>query len=82
MIAVGENPTDMDVSPDGAEAIVVARGSKELWVYDLSDPTLPPSVLPLPEEEVFGSLILSPDSSQGLSLLYSICRIHDGCVDS
>ena len=31
MIAVGENPTDMDVSPDGTEAIVVARGSKELW---------------------------------------------------
>ena len=31
MIAVGENPTDMDVS-DGTEAIVVARGSKELWV--------------------------------------------------
>ena len=69
MIEVGENPTDMDVSPDGTEAIVVARGSKELWVYDLSDPSLPPSVLPLPEEEVFGSLILSPDSSQGL--LYS-----------
>lgn len=69
MIEVGENPTDMDVSPDGTEAIVVARGSKELWVYDLADPSLPPSVLPLPEEEVFGSLILSPDSSQGL--LYS-----------
>jgi DNA-binding beta-propeller fold protein YncE len=69
MIAVGENPTDMDVSPDGSEAIVVARGSKELWVYDLSDPSLPPTVLALPEDEVFGSLILSPDSSQGL--LYS-----------
>lgn len=69
LIAVGENPTDMDVSPDGTEAIVVARGSKELWIYDLSDPSLPPSVLPMPEEEVFGSLILSPDSSQGL--LYS-----------
>ena len=69
LLAVGENPTDMDVSPDGTEAIVVARGSKELWIYDLEDPTIDPIVIALPEEEVFGSLILSPDSSQGL--LYS-----------
>ena len=66
MIEVGENPTDMDVSPDGTEAIVIARGSKEIWVYDLVDPSLTPVVLPLPEEEVFGSLIMSPDASQGL----------------
>jgi DNA-binding beta-propeller fold protein YncE len=69
MLAVGENPTDMDVSPDGSQAIVVARGSKELWIYDLADPTLAPTVLAMPEDEIFGSLILSPDSSQGL--LYS-----------
>jgi DNA-binding beta-propeller fold protein YncE len=69
MLAVGENPTDMDVSPDGTEAIVVARGSKELWVYDLADPTAEPTIISLPEDEVFGSLLLSPDSSQGL--LYS-----------
>jgi DNA-binding beta-propeller fold protein YncE len=69
MLAVGENPTDMDVSPDGTEAIVVARGSKELWIYDLADPTADPIIIALPEEEVFGSLLLSPDSSQGL--LYS-----------
>jgi DNA-binding beta-propeller fold protein YncE len=69
MLAVGQNPTDMDVSPDGTQAIVVARGSKEIWIYDLEDPTLDPIVVALPEEEVFGSLLLSPDSSQGL--LYS-----------
>jgi len=69
LLEVGANPTDMDVSPDGTEAIVVARGSKELWIYDLSDPTLEPTVLALPEAEVFGSLLLSPDASQGL--LYS-----------
>lgn len=68
-IDVGENPTDMDVSSDGAEAIVVARGSKELWIYDLQDPTLAPMVLAMPEDQVFGSLLLSPDSEQGL--LYS-----------
>lgn len=69
LLDVGENPTDMDVSPDGTQAVVVARGSKEIWIYDLADPTIDPIVIPLPEEEVFGSLILSPDSSQGL--LYS-----------
>jgi DNA-binding beta-propeller fold protein YncE len=66
LLDVGENPTDMDVSPDGTEAIVIARGSKEIWVYDLVDPSLTPIVLPMPDEEVFGSLIMSPDSSQGL----------------
>lgn len=69
LLNVGENPTDMDVSPDGTQAIVVARGSKEIWIYDLEDPTTEAIVIPLPEEEVFGSLLLSPDSSQGL--LYS-----------
>lgn len=69
MLEVGENPTDMDVSPSGEEAIVVARGSNELWVYDLDDPTLSPTIIPFPEDEIFGSLLLSPDDSQGI--LYS-----------
>ena len=66
MIAVGANPTDMDVSLDGTQALVVSRGDQQIWVYDLSDPTLSPSVFDLPEEEVFGSLLLSPDGEQGL----------------
>ena len=49
----------MDVSPDGTQAIVVARGDQELWIYDLSDPTSTPVVVPMPEDEVFGSLLLS-----------------------
>lgn len=69
MLAVGENPTDMDVSPTGEEAIVVARGSNEIWIYDLEDPTLAPTVIPFPEEEIFGSLLLGPDNVQGF--LYS-----------
>ena len=69
MIPVGANPTDMDVSPDGTQAIVVARGDQELWIYDLSDPTSTPVVVPMPEDEVFGSLLLSPDNSLGV--LYS-----------
>ena len=69
MLDVGANPTDMDVSADGSKAFVVARVAKEIWTYDLDDPTIDPEIIPLPENEVFGSLLLSPDGSQGL--LYS-----------
>ena len=69
LLTVGANPTDMDVSPDGSQAMVVARVDKEVWIYDLEDPTLTPQVLSLPEEDVFGSLLLSQDGSQGI--LYS-----------
>ena len=30
MLDVGANPTDMDVSPDGTQAMVVARVAKEV----------------------------------------------------
>ena len=66
---VGSNPTDMDVSADGSQAIVVARGSNEIWIYDLDDPTQAPNVVLMPESETFGSLILSGDDGQGV--LYS-----------
>jgi hypothetical protein len=47
----------------------VARGSGELWVYDLADPFAGADVIALPDGEVFGSVLMSPDSSKGL--LYS-----------
>ncbi|MDG1481130.1 MAG: hypothetical protein P8R54_16180 [Myxococcota bacterium] len=68
-LLVGANPTDMDLSPDGSEAIVVARGSSELWVYDMADPVAEPAVIAMPNDVVFGSLLMSPDDTQGL--LYS-----------
>lgn len=68
-IDAGDNPTDIDVTPDGQQAIAVARGSGELWVYDLTDVFAEPGVIALPEGEVLGSMVLSPDNSQGL--LYS-----------
>jgi len=68
-LAVGDNPTDLDITPDGTELVVVARGSSELWVYDLADPFDTQSVLDLPEETLFGSVLLSPDNERGL--LYS-----------
>ena len=68
-LAVGANPTDMDLSPDGLEAIVVARGAKELWIYDMADPRAAAQVVDMPADDVFGSVLMSPDNTKGL--LYS-----------
>jgi DNA-binding beta-propeller fold protein YncE len=68
-IDVGDNPTDIDVTPDGTRAVAVARGSGELWIYDLADLFATPEVIAMPEGEVLGSVVLSPDNSKGL--LYS-----------
>jgi DNA-binding beta-propeller fold protein YncE len=63
---VGDNPTDLDITPDGTEIVAVARGSNELWVYNLEDPFTGQTILPLPDEALFGSVLLSPDNSHGL----------------
>ncbi len=68
-LPVGANPTDLDVTPDGSQAVAVARTDGELWIYDLADPLAEPEVVPLPEDYTFGSVLMSPDDSQGL--LYS-----------
>jgi DNA-binding beta-propeller fold protein YncE len=68
-LLVGDSPTDMDLSPDGTQAIVVARGSSEVWTYDMADPTALPEVLSLPDDAIFGQLQLSPVGELGI--LYS-----------
>ncbi len=68
-VAVGDNPTDLDLTPDGLRAVAVARDSKELWLYDLADPFAAADVVALPETDTFGSVVMSPDGSRGL--LYS-----------
>lgn len=68
-LLVGANPTDMDLSPDQSEAIVVARNARELWVYDVADPFATPKIIAMPEDDVYGSVLMSPDNSKGL--LYS-----------
>ena len=68
-VDVGDNPTDLDVMPDGSHAVAVARGSGELWLYSLDDPFAEPEVVQLPSSGIFGSVVVSPDGSQGL--LYS-----------
>lgn len=65
-VETGTNPTDLDATPDGLRAVAVARGSGELWVYDLADPFALPDIVPLPPTEVFGSVLMSPDGTKGL----------------
>jgi DNA-binding beta-propeller fold protein YncE len=65
-IDVGDNATDLDLSPDGAQAAVVARGSHELWLFDAADPSATPEIIALPPDETFGSLRYTPDGTQGI----------------
>lgn len=68
-LPVGSNPTDMDLSPDKSEAIVVTRNSNEVWVFDVEDPLLDPLIIDIPTDDIYGSVLMSPDNSKGL--LYS-----------
>ncbi len=88
MLPVGDNPTDMDLSADGARALVVARTAGQIWSYDLADPEAFPEVIDMPPGEVFGSLVVSPDGSRGLlystasgQARYGVWDIDAGTVD-
>jgi DNA-binding beta-propeller fold protein YncE len=74
-VAVGFNPTDLDITPDGLKAVVVSRGSQELWVLETADPWAEAEVVQLPPEYVLGSLLLSPDGSTGV--LYTTATLQD-----
>jgi DNA-binding beta-propeller fold protein YncE len=65
-IAVGLDPTDLDLSPDGAHAVVVARGSHEIWRFDMQDPYANPDVLALPTSDPLGSLSFAPGGALGV----------------
>jgi hypothetical protein len=65
-VPVGENPTDLDLSPDGTKAVVVSRGSQELYVLDVADPFRAPDVLPIPPDQSFGSILFDPSGHQAI----------------
>ena len=68
-LTVGDNPTDLDITPDETHAVAVARGANEVWVYDLADVFGTPKVVPMPTGEILGSVLMSPDNTR--ALLYS-----------
>jgi hypothetical protein len=65
-VPVGDNPTDMDLSPDGQKVAVVSRGSSQVWVLDATDPWSPPDVVPL--DSPYGSVIFAGDDQ---AILYT-----------
>ena len=66
-IDIGSNPTDLDLSPDGALAVVVSRTSKELHVIDAVEPlNIAPKIVPLPEDLSLGSVLFDPIGEQAL----------------
>ena len=67
LLDVGDNPTDLDLTPDGQRAIAVARGSNEIWIYDTEDPLgVLPDVVAMPAAESFGSVIMNPTQSNAI----------------
>ncbi len=72
----GESPTDLDLTPYGLEAVVVARGSGEVRMFDAPDPlNVDPEILPTPEGSIIGSLVLAPDGETGL--LFTTAALED-----
>jgi DNA-binding beta-propeller fold protein YncE len=74
-LPVGENPTDLDLSPDGTSAVVVSRGSGQVWVYEADRPELPARVLDLPEALRAGSILFGRNSET--AVLYSTALTTD-----
>jgi len=67
-VAVGENPTDLDVSPDGSTAVALSRGANQLWIYQVADPFAPARVIDLPVDPPggFGQLVFDPRGDQAI----------------
>ncbi|MCB9666377.1 MAG: hypothetical protein H6732_19860 [Alphaproteobacteria bacterium] len=63
-VAVGADPTDLDLTPDGTRAVVVSRGAGEVTVLDVADPFAPPTVVPFPVGAgSLGAVLLGPDET-------------------
>jgi len=67
-VPVGENPTDLDISPDGTMAVALSRGANQLWIYQVADPFAQPRVIDLPPDppEGFGQLLFDPRGDQAI----------------
>ncbi len=74
-IPVGDNPTDLDISPDGSLAVLVARDSQELWILDAVDPFAPAKVLDIPAGVSAGQLLFDPTGNQ--AVLFTTATLVD-----
>jgi hypothetical protein len=65
-VPLGGNPTDLDLSPDGQTAAVVARDLHQLFLLSVDNPLSAPSIVPLPIDSPFGSLVYDPTGDQAI----------------
>ena len=66
LLPVGDNPTDLDLSPDGSEVAVMARGAHELWIFDAVDPLAAARVVSTPDDTEYGSVLFAGDGDQAV----------------
>lgn len=74
-VQVGEDPTDMDVTPDGQRLAVVARSAREIWAYDVDDPFATPSLVPFPSDSAYGAVAFAGDGTR--AILYTNAVLLD-----
>ncbi len=68
-VPLGADPTDLDLSPDGLSAVVVARDLLSVLVISVADPLAPPVAVPFPSTSAFGSIAFAPQGD--VALLYT-----------
>ncbi len=74
-LAAGSDPTDMDLSPDGEQLMVVSRTSRELRTFQATDPDEAPVLVDLPDTETIGSLSMAPVGD--MAMLYTTAELTD-----
>jgi len=71
----GTEPSDMDLSADGSDLLVVSRGSREIRIFDALDPLgSAAEIVPTPADSTIGSLVLAGDD---VGLLFTTAAPED-----
>lgn len=65
-VPVGENPTDMDRTPDGTHLAIVARGARKVLTLDALDPFAAPESIDFPSDAAYGSVVFARDGTRGI----------------
>ncbi|GDX83561.1 hypothetical protein LBMAG42_53720 [Deltaproteobacteria bacterium] len=74
-LIVGADPTDMDLSVDGARLAVVARSARQVWTFDVENPYADATVVDFPSDRAYGSLAFTGDGLR--ALLYTNASLTD-----
>lgn len=77
-VPVGENPTDLDLSPDGTHAVVVSRGSQQVFELDVANPLAIPRSFDIPEGAASGAVLFDPTGRK--AILYTTATATDRFV--